>query len=373
LLAQLKYNMKKIISILCLFITFQVMAQQKPAQKKPKNTTNQQSKPKKPKVVTKIDTKLDKSALTPEQKLMLTKIAYDAYVSQNDVKPSLLENQMVMEDVIIPNSITPSGTDIQNGIAQFKKTLHATSSKATSFVTVDGVPQNNAYWVTINADIKSLPYFQYVDYNAKWNYVKNEKGQNVMTMGESDQNKENALVAKTLKTQYGYNIIVNYKPLDLNLKEVSGEIEVTVPKKFEVIELKKTDLNKDFVLGKTKIKLLRFFTKNYAIKFENDDPSIKMVIISDTKKQFVNHNVSYVSPKQFEKFSKTKKINDDTLTTLAATIDDISDVNRVKMGKVQGNGTIQKILLFRAIETEKVAVKVDLFAIETKEVLTEKK
>lgn len=370
--------MKNLLSILCLIITLQVVAQQKPAPKKPATQPTQTSKPKpkpkpKPKIVTKIGTKLDKSALTPEQTLMLTKIAYDAYVSQNDIKPSLLENQMVMEDVIIPNSITPTATDIQNGINQIKKTLHASASKATSFVTVDGVPQNNAYWVTINADIKTLPYFQYVDFNAKWNYVKNEKGQNVMTMGENDQKKENALVAKTLKTQYGYNIIVDYKPLDLNLKEVSGELEVIVPKKFEVLEIKKTDYKKDLVIGKTKVKLLKFNTKNYAIQFENDDPSIKMVVISDTKKQFVNHNVSYVSPKQFDKFLRTKKINEDTLTKLAATIDDISDVNRVKMGKVQGNGTIQKIILFRAIETEKITVKVDLFAVETKELLIEKK
>ena len=46
-MAQLKRNMKKLLSILCLLITFQVMAQQKPAQKKPKSPTTQPGKPKK--------------------------------------------------------------------------------------------------------------------------------------------------------------------------------------------------------------------------------------------------------------------------------------------------------------------------------------
>ena len=356
--------MKNIIYILCLFLSFQAIGQTKLPKKA--NTTTQKKQPAK-KAKSKPVVEFEKKELTAEQKVTLTKMAYDNYRTQMDAKPSLLDNQMTMIDVVMPNSLTATPAEIHAAVEKMKKGFTAKLQKATSFVTVAGVPQNNAYWVTVSADCQALPYSRYVDFDSKWMSVKTKKGIDIMTMNEKDQKKENLLASKAINNFFNYNLIVDYKPGDSLPKHVVGEIKIAVPKKFEVLELKKADIDKEYFLGKTKIKLVKLLAKNYAIQLEGDDPSLKMIIVSDENKQFTNNNISYVSIQQYAVFRQPEILNDETLNTLGMTINDISEINRVKVGKVQGKGKILKIIFFRATELEKVDIKLDLTHIEVKE------
>lgn len=355
--------MKTIIYILCLVISFGSIAQTKqPTKSKTAKTTKSAKKAKSnPAVV------FEKKELTPEQKVTLTKMAYDIYRSQMDAKPSLLDNQMTMLDVVMPNSITVTPAEIQSAIEKMKKTFSAKLHKATSFVTVAGVPQNNAYWVTVSADCKMLPYSRYVDFDSKWYSVKTKKGIDIMTMNEKDQKKENGLSTSAISNAFNYNLIVDYRPGDSLPKHVVGEVKVSIPKKFDVLELKKADLEKEYFIGKTKVKLVKLLPRTYAIQIEGDDPSLKMLVISNENKQFTSNTTSYVSFQQYEAFRQPKVLQDSTLATLGAKVNDISDVNRVKVGKVQGTGNIFKIVLFRATEFEKIDIKLDLNHIEVPE------
>lgn len=371
--------MKNLLYILCFVLSFQMMAQTKQVQpnptqkppktavKKPVHTTVKTAPSVKPKPKHKSQPAVEftKTALTPEQQVTLTKMAYDIYKIQMDVKPSLLDNQMTMGDVVMPNSLTVTSEEIIAAVEQMKKGFGVKVQKATSFVTVAGVPQNNAYWATVTADCKMLPYFRYVDFDSKWSSVKTKQGMEIMTMNEKDQLKENKLAANT--NTFSYNLIIDYKPGDSIPNHVTGELKVAVPKKFEVLELKKIDLNKERVLGKTKIKLVKLFARNYAIQVQGDDPSLKMMVISDENKQFISNNIAHISMQQYAAFSQPGVQTDETLDKLGATVNDINEVNRVKIGKVKGKGNIVKIVLFRAIDVENVNIKLDLTKIEVKE------
>ena len=70
---------------------------------------------------------------------------------------------------------------------------------------------------------------------------------------------------------------------------------------------------------------------------------------------------------QYAVFSQPGVKTDETLDKLGATVNDINEVNRVKIGKVKGKGNIVKIVLFRAIDVENVNIKLDLTKIEVKE------
>lgn len=353
--------MKNIIYILCLVISLGAMAQPKQAAK------SKISKPVAKKAKSNPAVTFEKKELTADQKVTLTKMAYDIYRTQFDAKPSLLDNTMSMLDVVMPNSINPTTAEIHAAIDQLKKGFSAKLHKATSFVTVAGVPQRNAYWVTVNADCKMLPYSRYVDFDSKWTAVKNKKGVNMMLMNENDQKKENNLAFYSNQNLFSYNLIVDYNPGDSLPKHVTGDIKISVPKKFEVLELKKADLDKDYTIGKSKVKLVKLLPRTYAIQIEGDEPSLKMFVVSDGNKQFTSHTTSYVSFQQYEAFRQPKVLQDSTLATLGAKVNDISDVNRVKVGKVKGTGNILKIVLFRATEFEKVDIKLDLNHIEVQE------
>jgi hypothetical protein len=352
--------MRIIIYIFCLFLTFSAFAQTKTAPKKKTTPANTPAK----KAKSKPAVEFEKKELTAEQKVTLTKMAYDIYRTQMDVKPSLLDNQMVMGDVVMPNSLTITPAEIHNTVEVMKKGFSVKLHKATSFVTVAGVPQNNAYWATVYADCKMLPYSRYVDFDSKWFSVKTKKGIDIMTMNEKDQKKENGLSSKTINNHFSYNLIVDYKPGDSIPKHVLGDVKVSIPKKFEVLELKKLDVDKEYSLGKTKIKLLKLLARNYAIQVEGDDPSLKMIVISDENKQFLTNNIAHISLQQYAVFRQPEILNEETLNALGTTVNDINDINRVKVGKVQGKGKILKIVIFRAIELEKIDLKLDLNHIE---------
>ena len=365
--------MKNLIYILCFMLSFQTIAQTKQAKQTPLKSPTKSitkaspvAKPR-PKSKSKPAVEFEKTALTAEQKVTLTKMAYDIYRTQMDIKPSLLDNQIAMGDVVMPNSLSVTPAEIHAAVEQMKKGFSVKLQKATSFVTVAGVPQNNAYWATVTADCKMLPYSRYVDFDSKWMSVKTKQGIDLMTMNEKDQKKENALASKSINNAFSYNLIVDYQPGDSIPKHVIGDVKIIVPKKFEILELKKTDIDKEYTLGKSKIKLLKLLARNYAIQVEGDEPSLKMIVISDENKQFLNNNISYISLKQYAVFRQPEILNEETLNALGMTINDISDVNRVKIGRVQGKGKIIKIVLFRAIEFEKVDVKLDLTHIDVKE------
>lgn len=250
--------MKNIIYILCLVISLGAMAQPKQAAKS-KTSKSLVKKPVAKKAKSNPAVTFEKKELTADQKVTLTKMTYDIYRTQFDAKPSLLDNTMTMLDVVMPNSINPTAAEIHTAIDQLKKGFSAKLHKATSFVTVAGVPQKNAYWVTVSADCKMLPYSRYVDFDSKWTAVKNKKGIDIMLMNENDQKKENNLAFYSNQNLFSYNLIVDYNPGDSLPKHVIGDIKVFVPKKFEVLELKKADLDKDYTIGKSFTSLTLLF------------------------------------------------------------------------------------------------------------------
>lgn len=289
-----------------------------------------------------------------QQKDNLTRIKNSYYIYSSFGKTNnTIES--VKTNSTIPNSIVTPQKDIDSCLAGFKRSLVANLDYHTSNVIINGQKEPSTYQIKIISRMNDCPNINEIICKGNWIYVKNEKNENILTADSKTIDKENDFPVQFKK--FVYTIPLNYKEGDSKPVKVGGNIVLTIPTKFKMIELTANDINKEIQLNNITFKLLEIKNGIYKIEMSERTPSIKILPVSSKNLEFSSIMTTTLPLFYYKEFSKKESLTDEELASIQLAADK-TDKRVVLFGSA--SGSINKIYLYTVESFSTQEIEIDL-------------
>lgn len=284
--------------------------------------------------------------------LSAVKLIYTVYsMSGNDGAVS----ESVKSGSGVPSSVPLKQQEIDDCISTFKKSITASLENYTPTTIINGQQEPSRYQIKLTSPLPDCPNIKETTFKGNWNFVKNQKEENILIQDIQKIDKENNSPLQF--REFVYNILINYKEGDSAPAKVNGTVVINIPSKLTIVTLTNKDINKEYTVGNTKVKLLEIKGSAYKLEMSGEDTSVKILPLNDKSLEFSMNMGRNIPLHFYREFTKKKELTDADLAEALKTYDK-NDKWFVRLGSV--SGTINKILIYSPEEIATRTIEIDL-------------
>lgn len=251
--------------------------------------------------------------------------------AQNASSPELLDIKAA-----IPTATPINEQYIDSCLNSFKQNITIVFAKEDSNTIILGKPQPPEIKLTAPAPTNAN--FKNATFKINWNYIKNENNENILA--PDIKNTSSYMVFN--KTFY-YEMWLNSKEGDSKPVKANGNIIITFPQSFKMLQLTSKDINKKFYLGNKTIKLLEIKGNIYKIEMNLDSIPMNILPVNNTSISFAINSLWNIPAAFYYGFIKKPNLTDADLAAILKTYNK-NDKTVVMFGSV--SGLIDKILFY---------------------------